>query len=82
MEQWLIENIHEDTALVIFDLEGDFRVAVEYTRKIRLGGFAGKLLFLSCAEKAQQKIAEKIRAAKVLLHLLRSLRLSADIEKL
>lgn len=58
----LIENIREDTALVIFDLEGDFRVAVEYTRKIRLDGFAGKLLFLFCAEKAQQKIAEKIRA--------------------
>lgn len=58
----LIEIIPENTALVVMDMQGDFGIAEEYTRKIRMGGFAGNLLLISREEKRQRKMEEKISA--------------------
>lgn len=44
------------------DMQGDFGIAEEYTRKIRMGGFAGNLLLISREEKRQRKMEEKISA--------------------
>lgn len=60
--QGLIENIPEDTALVVMDMQGDYEIAEGYIRKIRMSGFTGNLLLISREERRQRKMEEKIRA--------------------
>lgn len=60
--QGLIENIPEDTALVVMDMQGDYEIAEGYIRKIRMSGFTWNLLLISREERRQRKMEEKIRA--------------------
>ena len=60
--QGIIENIPEDTALVVMDMQGDYEIAEGYIRKSRMSGFTGNLLLISREERRQRKMEEKIRA--------------------